>query len=259
MIDIHPTHHGSFTLRDFFIHLGIVVLGILIAIGLEQTVEYIHHRHQVAETRQALVRERDSNRAAYAVAVHEFQRQDAAMVNNLIVLRYLEQHPGTPANRLPGILIWHAMRSNLSDSAWNTAQQSDVTVLMPQNEVRTDAHLYDRIEAANRGFDLIWPVIVQARLYALENPDPSHLTPAQVAKEIEFCHAVLTQHYVEGAALVQLSRTDPTFVPALSPNDLNSLMHVASEENDPALASAIALTNNRLPPSSRLPIPEQHR
>jgi hypothetical protein len=31
MIDIHPTHHGTFTLRDFFIHLGIVVLGILCA------------------------------------------------------------------------------------------------------------------------------------------------------------------------------------------------------------------------------------
>lgn len=46
MIDIHPPQHGSITRRDFFIHLGIVTLGIFIAIGLEQTVEYIHHIHQ---------------------------------------------------------------------------------------------------------------------------------------------------------------------------------------------------------------------
>lgn len=46
MIDIHPTHHGTFTLRDFCTHLFIVVLGILIALGLEQAVEYLHHRDQ---------------------------------------------------------------------------------------------------------------------------------------------------------------------------------------------------------------------
>jgi hypothetical protein len=54
MIDVHPTHHGSFTRRDFFIHLGIVVLGILIAIGLEQTVEHVHRLHQAAELRANL-------------------------------------------------------------------------------------------------------------------------------------------------------------------------------------------------------------
>ena len=39
MIDIHPPQHAPMTRRDFFVHLFIVVLGILIAIGLEQTVE----------------------------------------------------------------------------------------------------------------------------------------------------------------------------------------------------------------------------
>jgi hypothetical protein len=130
---------------------------------------------------------------------------------------------------------------------------------MPQNEVRREARLYDEIEAVSRGFSLIWPVIVQARLYCIEDPDPSHLTPAQIAREIELSEAILVQHYTEGAALVQLSRTDPTFTPALSRDDFNSLMHVSDEEHDPALAAAIALTNSRLPPYSRLPIPEQPR
>jgi hypothetical protein len=49
MIDIHPPHHAPMTKREFFVHLFIVVLGILIAIGLEQGVEYRHQRHQLEE------------------------------------------------------------------------------------------------------------------------------------------------------------------------------------------------------------------
>jgi len=51
MIDIHPPQHAPMTGREFFTHLFIVILGILIAIGLEQAVEYIHHRHE----REALI------------------------------------------------------------------------------------------------------------------------------------------------------------------------------------------------------------
>ena len=49
MIDIHPPHHGGITRRDFFIHLFTVILGILIAISLEQTVEYLHHRQRAIQ------------------------------------------------------------------------------------------------------------------------------------------------------------------------------------------------------------------
>ncbi len=71
MIDIHPPHHAATTRRDFFVHLFIVVLGILIAIGLEQTVEYFHRRHQLHELREGAITDAniclhdvDQNRAA---------------------------------------------------------------------------------------------------------------------------------------------------------------------------------------------------
>src|ERR1700749_4926766 len=71
MIDIHPPHHAATTRRDFFIHLTTVVLGILIAIGLEQTVEYFHRRHQLHELREGApadarlyLHDVDQNRAA---------------------------------------------------------------------------------------------------------------------------------------------------------------------------------------------------
>ena len=46
MLDIHPPHHAATTSRDFFIHIATITIGLFIAIGLEQTVEAIHHLHQ---------------------------------------------------------------------------------------------------------------------------------------------------------------------------------------------------------------------
>ncbi|HEV7122840.1 MAG TPA: hypothetical protein VGN24_05360, partial [Rhodanobacter sp.] len=47
MFDIHVPEHSTRTWRDFFIHIATIVIGLLIAIGLEQAVEYVHHRHQL--------------------------------------------------------------------------------------------------------------------------------------------------------------------------------------------------------------------
>jgi hypothetical protein len=45
MLDVHVPH-PTHTWRDFFIHVGTICVGLLIAVSLEQTVEYFHHRHQ---------------------------------------------------------------------------------------------------------------------------------------------------------------------------------------------------------------------
>ena len=46
MIDVHPPHHAAATRREFFTHIATIVIGLLIAIGLEQSVEALHHHHQ---------------------------------------------------------------------------------------------------------------------------------------------------------------------------------------------------------------------
>ena len=51
VIDVHVPH-ATHTWKDFWIHLGTIAAGLLIAIGLEQTVEKLHHleqRHQLEE------------------------------------------------------------------------------------------------------------------------------------------------------------------------------------------------------------------
>src|ERR1700751_113859 len=76
MIDVHPPHHAATTWRDFFIHIATIVIGLLIAIGLEQTVERIHHSHERSELRETLHREseqilKDSRETAAALKYHQ--------------------------------------------------------------------------------------------------------------------------------------------------------------------------------------------
>jgi len=52
--DVHPPEHTPHCWRDFFILIATIVVGLIIAVGLEQTVEYIHHRREVAETSERI-------------------------------------------------------------------------------------------------------------------------------------------------------------------------------------------------------------
>jgi len=61
MLDVHPPHHAASTWRDFFIHIATIVIGLLIAVALEQTVEYIHHRHQRHQLQEDLHNEAEQN------------------------------------------------------------------------------------------------------------------------------------------------------------------------------------------------------
>jgi hypothetical protein len=61
MLDIHPPHPAARTWTDFFIHLGTIAIGLFIAIGLEQSVEALHHRRQVQEMALKLHQESTDN------------------------------------------------------------------------------------------------------------------------------------------------------------------------------------------------------
>ena len=114
MLDVHPAHHSASTWRDFFIHIATIVIGLLIAIGLEQTVELIHHRREVAETREALAEERQKNREIYRQHLESYLREAAALHNNFRVFSYLQQHPKTALAACPASSSGQAMSSSPS-------------------------------------------------------------------------------------------------------------------------------------------------
>lgn len=46
MHEVHPPHEAVHTWRGFLLHIATIVIGLLIAVLLEQTVEFFHDRHQ---------------------------------------------------------------------------------------------------------------------------------------------------------------------------------------------------------------------
>lgn len=62
MIDIQPSPHAAKSWREFLIHIVTIVIGLLIALGLEQTVARVHRRHEAQEFETYLREESLTNR-----------------------------------------------------------------------------------------------------------------------------------------------------------------------------------------------------
>src|ERR1039458_9388935 len=73
VIDVHAAHGGIHTWKDFWIHLGAITLGLLIAISLEQSAEWVHHRHERPQLEEDLRSEAASNHdsAVIDVAIYD--------------------------------------------------------------------------------------------------------------------------------------------------------------------------------------------
>jgi hypothetical protein len=54
MLEVHVPHDALHTWKSFFIHIAIIVIGLFIAVGLEQTVVFFEHRHQRAQLEEQM-------------------------------------------------------------------------------------------------------------------------------------------------------------------------------------------------------------
>ena len=132
MLDVHPPHHTPHTWRDFFIHIATIVIGLLIAIGLEQTVEFFHHRHELQKAREELrdeIRANQRTTAMQADLIHQIQ----AELNVDMALLLAHRATGKP---LSGKLNFDWSFRRTSSAAWKTNQQSGALNQMPHPELR---------------------------------------------------------------------------------------------------------------------------
>jgi len=66
MIDVHPAPHAAHSWREFLIHIATIAIGLLLALGLEQTVEHFHRLHQRHRLEETLHQESLLNRRIFA-------------------------------------------------------------------------------------------------------------------------------------------------------------------------------------------------
>jgi hypothetical protein len=246
MFDVHAPHESIHTWKSFFIHLTTIVVGLCIAVGLEQAMGLIYHRHQVAEMREALRLEREGNRKQFAQNTRFWRWETAALKNNLLVLQYLQQHPGTPQEKLPGDLFWNHRSSTYTSSSWEAANQTGITLLMPRDEVAETATLYRALQRVDESSLDAWLALNDAQRYTLLDADPSHFSTAAIAEEITLTENALTKHFLNGVTLQNLHAFFPDFPATVTNEELQGIRNVPDQATAELLAPADALTKARL-------------
>lgn len=212
MLDVHPPHESIQSWKAFFVHIATIVIGLLIAVALEQTVEFFHHRHQVAETREALHEEMQKNIAMFHENVERHIMTMAYLHNNLRIFEYLRDHPGTSQDRLPGILYWPLFTKPPQKAAWTTAEHTEVLSYMPRSEVRDTTDVYVQLDYSWDAYQPVIASLTQCTAYFSQTPDISTLPATSVVNEIEMIKLAMAREALYGNTLSALGHR-PEFGP----------------------------------------------
>jgi hypothetical protein len=148
MLDIHPPHASTHTWRDFFVHIATICIGLLIAIGLEQSVEALHHQHQRNQLEADLHNEclRNIHIALDNIKTSERRR-------NLDAEQYAELLRAAQQHRAPVSISPYSHPEALryvkpAYAVWTVAQQSGALNLLPRADTQRYVRVYSLVQMA---------------------------------------------------------------------------------------------------------------
>jgi len=125
--------------RELIGEVGIIVLGVLIALGAEQAISAIHARQDASQLRRALKSELADNRARW----NQMRSQDVCAQRRLGALdHWLATAPAGARNANGYVLEIFNMHS----SAWDIAKSSPAIAHIPLDERLAYASLYSTID-----------------------------------------------------------------------------------------------------------------
>jgi len=232
MLDVHAPHKAVHTWNDFFIHLATIVIGLLIAVGLEQTVEYFHHRHQVAEIRRSLAEERRINEAGFTSATGEVRRFAPIMAGSLQTLIYVRTHPGAVPSQWPGRFSFYMLYIRFQNSAWKSALQSTALEYMPRAEVRAHSELYARLAEVSDESEAERRAVIRAKGYMRQATDPSSFNSEQSNQAYALVSDVVTSLYLIGIGERNIAHVYSDFVNPPTDAELYDLIPPAPAKED---------------------------
>jgi hypothetical protein len=245
MLDVHPAHHAASTWRDFFIHIATIVLGLLIAVGLEQTVEYFHHRHLASEAREQLRSEREADEISNEVNIYTTERHQRDLRRDLAILHAVKAHAPLPA----GPFIIRRIRYLYPEDSWLKIHQSG-TINYISEDVRNIAYRYSNQDAfMTRASESMEALYHASAVLRGENDPPqitfdNNLTDTRFGRALVASHETLSEEAVQQGYASLVEHTDLT---KLAPADIDELEHaikVALVDDDALLTSCFNIKRN---------------
>lgn len=144
MLEAHAPHKAIHTWTDFFVHIATIVIGLVIAVGLEQTVELLHHRHQRLQLEEQIHAVLEKNVQLVAIdtqSLDSFRSYLVEMQQSVAARRQGMSTPAAPTFEdarsatilnIPGIAPYEA------------AKQNGTVALLSSNQIR----IYNRIDSS---------------------------------------------------------------------------------------------------------------
>lgn len=180
-MEIHAPHEPILSVKEALIHLGIVTIGILIALSLEGLVEWQHHRHLIAEANENITHELEDNERevrSFLSAVPTLRADETAIIRfiDAALAHHAPQH---------GQLTLNFIRSDISTASWTTAQTMGALGLMNYQDVKRYAAVYELQGEFMRLQSRTIDSVISAMTVFAQNEEPDKLPAADLQAERE--------------------------------------------------------------------------
>jgi hypothetical protein len=146
MLEPHAPGTPIHTWTDFLVHIGAIAVGLLLALGLEQTAELIHHRHLRAEIETRIQAALQADLKIDADNFAQLRRHLAylAELRNAVTARINgATSPSQPALHDPRIALFVIFPGM---APYEAAQSNGTVALLEENRIR----LYNRLSFARQ-------------------------------------------------------------------------------------------------------------
>ena len=159
-MEVHPPHGPILSIKEFLVHLLAITIGLLIALGLEASVEWVHHRRLVREARENIfqeIRENERNVAGELNALpteKSYLRKTLGAVSEPLSRRQTEYNED---------FKWTFTR--LDTSGWEAALSTGAVAHMSYQEAKRYSELYALQRLFNENMDRY--VQKRGEMYAL--------------------------------------------------------------------------------------------
>jgi hypothetical protein len=138
-MEVHAPEHPVHTWKDFFRHIAIVTVGILIALSLEGMLEWRHHRSIARQARENIMREIADNQQRLG-AIKSAQERVARETDE--VLAFIAGVIAKKENPERKVGFYFPL-VQLSAASWNSAQATGALGYMEYAEVQQFATVYE--------------------------------------------------------------------------------------------------------------------
>ena len=166
--------------KKFCSTLGIVTIGILIALSLEGLVEWNHHRHLVREARENTRVEIEDNQKELIGHLKQVERVRS---ENQTILQWIADLRKSHKSSIHSLAVTFS-RAELTNTSWSTAQVMGALSLMTYSEVKKDAALYQlQDEFARLQTRAEDAAIASMAIFTSYKTDPSEATPGELTDE----------------------------------------------------------------------------